>query len=79
MKCGAEVCVLDYNEKATNAFKAEEPSIGVIITDLLDVESTLAKVKGNMAEFGPFSYLVNCAGLAAFQPFFETEPKKFDL
>ena len=58
--------MLDFNEKATSAFKAEEPSIEVIITDLLQVESTLSKVKQSMAVNGPFSYLVNCAGLAAF-------------
>jgi L-xylulose reductase len=32
-----------------------------------------------MSDHGPFSYLVNCAGYACFQPFFETDiEEKFD-
>ena len=79
LKCGAEVSILDNNDKAATAFKASEPSIEVISSDLLEVEDTIAKVNESMKANGPFSYLVSCAGLAAFQPYFETSPAKFDL
>ena len=78
LKCGATVCVIDVNEKALTAME-KEATVETLHCDLLDVDATLNRVKSVMLAKGPFSLLVNCAGLAAFQPFFETESSKFDL
>ena len=53
----------------------------IVRADLTDTAATLAAVREAQVKAGgePFRLLVNCAGVARFEPYFETSEAAFDL
>ena len=80
-RCGAHVVGMDINKLALadlrNTLSIEK--CDVIECNLLDMNDIREKTETYMKHNGPIDLLVNCAGVAKFQPFFETTPEAFDL
>ena len=69
---------LDINKEALNELQATL-SCDILACDLLNITDIRDTVTGYMDQHGPIDLLVNCAGVAKFEPFFDTTPKAFDL
>ena len=78
-RCGAHVVGMDINREALEDLQNTLPSCDVLKCNLLDVDDIRHNVEKYIEGNGPIDLLVNCAGIAKFQPFFETTPEAFDL
>ena len=77
--CGAHVVGMDKNKKTLLDLQCSLPSCDIIECNLLDVDDIRHKIEKYIEDNGAIDLLVNCAGIAKFQPFFETTPAAFDL
>ena len=77
--CGAHVVGMDKNKEALLDLQCSLPSCDILACNLLDVDDIRHKVEKYIEDNGPIDLLVNCAGVAKFQPFFETTTAAFDL
>jgi L-xylulose reductase len=85
LQCNARVVALDYSEAGLKVISERVVAAGgsngcmrTMTANLLDTEGSMNAVQQEMDEHGPFEFLVNCAGVAKFQPVFETDPSEFD-
>jgi NAD(P)-dependent dehydrogenase (short-subunit alcohol dehydrogenase family) len=78
---GVHVVGLDINKEALNELRAtlSPAKCDTLACDLLNITDIRDTVNGYMDQHGPIDLLVNCAGVAKFEPFFDTTPKAFDL
>lgn len=78
---GVHVVGLDINKEALNELQAtlSPGKCDTLACDLLNITDIRDTVTGYMDQHGPIDLLVNCAGVAKFEPFFDTTPKAFDL
>lgn len=82
-QCGAHVVGIDINMETLKDLQNTLPegTCDVIKINLLNTKEIETKITNYMQTNSttPISLLVNCAGVAKFQPFFETTPEAFDL
>jgi len=74
--CNARVVALDLGK--VHDLVAELGLFQGICVDLQDIDQVAAEVNKFMDGHGPIPLLVNCAGLAKFEPYWETSPSEFD-
>jgi NAD-dependent glycerol-3-phosphate dehydrogenase len=72
---GARVIGLDRDIKALEELK-RSTKCEIIQVDLMDISALNEKL--HLLQHDPPQLIVNCAGIAAFQPFFETDVASFD-
>jgi L-xylulose reductase len=75
---GAKITVLDCAKDETIEAVKAEYACEVIFADLMDMPGTIAKVEEAMKSDGEFQLLVNTAGVAKFEPYFETSEAEYD-
>jgi NAD(P)-dependent dehydrogenase (short-subunit alcohol dehydrogenase family) len=69
LECGGKVVAIARNEEALSALEASAPGrIRAVAADLRDVASVPEAAKRAIDAFGSVDGLVNCAGIARYEP-----------
>lgn len=75
---GARVTVMDFASDENLKAMEDELGCSTIKADLQDMTGTLAKLEETMSAGGPFPLFVNTAGVAKFEPYFETQEQEYE-